>query len=65
MVTKITKADGTIIYENQHTQTKSIDAGIADTVTSVLQQVIARGTGTAAQESFPAVQASCKCGDCP
>jgi penicillin-binding protein 1A len=53
MVTKITRADGTIIYESDHRQTKAIDVGIADTVTSVLQQVIARGTGTAAQEPFP------------
>jgi penicillin-binding protein 1A len=53
MVTKITKADGTILYENVHSQTKAIDPGIADTVTAVLQQVIARGTGTAAQENFP------------
>ncbi|MEY2461586.1 MAG: penicillin-binding protein, partial [Acidimicrobiaceae bacterium] len=53
MITKITRADGTIVFENEHTQTKAIDAPIADTVTSVLQQVIARGTGTAAKESFP------------
>ena len=53
MITKITRADGTIVYENVHEQTKAIDAPIADTVTSVLQQVIARGTGTAAQEPFP------------
>jgi len=53
MISKITKADGTIVYENVHEQTKAIDAPIADTVTSVLQQVIARGTGTAAQEPFP------------
>jgi penicillin-binding protein 1A len=53
MITKITRADGTILFENVHDQTKAIGAGIADTVTSVLQQVIARGTGTAAQEDFP------------
>jgi penicillin-binding protein 1A len=53
MITKITRADGTIVFENEHEQTKSIDAAIADTVTSVLQQVIARGTGTAAKEPFP------------
>jgi penicillin-binding protein 1A len=53
LFTKITRADGTILYENVHEQTKAVDAPIADTVTSVLQQVIARGTGTAAQEPFP------------
>jgi penicillin-binding protein 1A len=52
-ITKITRADGTIVFENVHKQTKAIDAPIADTITSVLQQVIARGTGTAAQEPFP------------
>jgi penicillin-binding protein 1A len=53
MITKITNASGTILFENIHQQTKAIDAPIADTVTSVLQQVIARGTGTAAKEPFP------------
>jgi penicillin-binding protein 1A len=53
MITKITRADGTIVFENVHEQAKAIDAPVADTVTSVLQQVIARGTGTAAQEPFP------------
>jgi penicillin-binding protein 1A len=53
IISKITRADGTIVYENVHEQTKAVDAPIADTVTSVLQQVIARGTGTAAQEPFP------------
>src|SRR5437763_2815456 len=53
MITKITRADGTVLFENIHDQTKAIPAGTADTVTSVLQQVIARGTGTAAQEDFP------------
>ena len=53
LVTKITKADGTIIYENVRSVTKAIGQPIADTVTSVLQQVIARGTGTAAKEEFP------------
>lgn len=53
LITKITRADGTIVYENVHQQTKAIDVPIADTVTDVLQQVITRGTGKAAQEPFP------------
>jgi penicillin-binding protein 1A len=53
-VTRITTADGTIVYEGQHAATKSVDAGVADTVSSVLTQVIARGTGTAAQLDRPA-----------
>jgi penicillin-binding protein 1A len=52
-ITKITRADGTIVYENIHKQTKAVSSSIADTVTTVLQQVIARGTGRAAQEPFP------------
>jgi penicillin-binding protein 1A len=54
MVTRITKADGTILYEDVHHQQKAMDESVADTVTSVLQQVIARGTGTAAQLDRPA-----------
>jgi penicillin-binding protein 1A len=53
MITKITRADGTILYEDVHEQTKAVDPGVADTVNAVLQQVIARGTGTAAMEDFP------------
>jgi penicillin-binding protein 1A len=53
LVTKVAKADGTVIYENTRQTKKAIDEGVADTVTSVLQQVIARGTGTAAKEDFP------------
>jgi penicillin-binding protein 1A len=54
MVTRITRPDGTVLYEAQHEQHKAIDVGIADQVTSVLQQVIQRGTGTAAQLGRPA-----------
>jgi penicillin-binding protein 1A len=53
IVTKITTADGTVVYENHLAGTKAIPVPIADTVTSVLQQVIQRGTGTAAKEGFP------------
>ncbi len=54
MVTRITKADGTILYEDVHQQEKAMSQAVADTVTGVLQQVIARGTGTAAQLDRPA-----------
>jgi penicillin-binding protein 1A len=54
MITRITKADGTVLYEDMHQQAKAMDESVADTVTSVLQQVIARGTGTAAQLDRPA-----------
>jgi len=54
MITRITKANGTVLYEDVHEQKKAMDETVADTVTSVLQQVIARGTGTAAQLDRPA-----------
>jgi len=54
MITRITRADGAVLYEDMHQQTKAMDASVADTVTSVLQQVIVRGTGTAAQLDRPA-----------
>ncbi len=47
-MTRITRADGTILFRHQHRQKRVLDAEIADTVTAVLQQVITRGTGTAA-----------------
>jgi penicillin-binding protein 1A len=54
LVTEVTDANGTIIYQNKLGGTKAIDPYIADTVSSVLQQVIQRGTGTAAQLDRPA-----------
>jgi penicillin-binding protein 1A len=53
MVTRITKANGAVLYEDVHQQSKAMDATVADTVTTVLQQVVARGTGTAAQLDRP------------
>ena len=49
LVTSIERADGTILYEAPHEQHRAIDPEVADTVTSVLQQGVERGTGTAAQ----------------
>ena len=54
MITKITRADGSVVYEAPHEQTKAIDERVAADVTDVLQAVIARGTGTAAQLDRPA-----------
>jgi penicillin-binding protein 1A len=54
LVTRITRADGTLLYEHEHTQEKVLDADIADTVTSILEQVIQRGTGTRAKLDRPA-----------
>jgi penicillin-binding protein 1A len=54
LVTKISRADGSVLYEAGHMQTKAVDEGVADSVSSVLQQVIQRGTGTQAKLDRPA-----------
>ncbi|MEN3271750.1 MAG: penicillin-binding protein [Actinomycetota bacterium] len=48
-VTRISKTDGTIVYEHQHRQVRALDQHIADEVTYALQQVVERGTGSRAK----------------
>jgi penicillin-binding protein 1A len=48
MVTRITRADGTVLYRHEEHEHRVLDADVADTVTAILQQVVTRGTGTAA-----------------
>jgi penicillin-binding protein 1A len=54
LVTRITRADGTVLFQHRHTQNKVLDADVADTLTSILEQVISRGTGRNAQLDRPA-----------
>jgi penicillin-binding protein 1A len=54
MVSRITRSDGTLLYQHHHAQTRAIPTAVADQVTSVLEQVIGRGTGTAAAIGRPA-----------
>jgi penicillin-binding protein 1A len=54
LVSRITRADGTILYAHQQSEKRVLDAGIADTVTAILQGVIQHGTGTAANIGRPA-----------
>jgi penicillin-binding protein 1A len=54
LVNRITRADGTILYAHQQTEKRVLDADVADTVTAILQGVIQRGTGTAANIGRPA-----------
>jgi penicillin-binding protein 1A len=54
LVTQVTDADGTVIYQNHLGGIKAVDPYVADTVSGVLQQVIERGTGTAAKFGRPA-----------
>mgnify|MGYP001382288126 CR=1 FL=1 len=53
LVTKITRADGTILFEHRHTQEKAMDAGLADQVSDILQDAVERGTGRRAQIDRP------------
>jgi penicillin-binding protein 1A len=54
LVRRITRADGTILYAHQQSEKRVLDADVADTVTAILQGVIQRGTGTAANIGRPA-----------
>jgi penicillin-binding protein 1A len=53
LVTRITRADGTVLYAHQHTEKRVLSADVADTLTAILQQVVQRGTGTAARLDRP------------
>jgi penicillin-binding protein 1A len=52
-VTKVTKADGTVLHQHEHTSTRVLDAGVADQVNGVLQQVVEQGTGVNARIGRP------------
>jgi penicillin-binding protein 1A len=54
LVTRITRSDGTVLYAHRHEQTKVLDVRVVDTLTSILEQVVERGTGTRAQLDRPA-----------
>ncbi|MGV3760135.1 MAG: penicillin-binding protein [Actinomycetota bacterium] len=54
LVTRITRADGTILFQHRHAQERVMDTDVADVLTSILRQVIERGTGTRAQIGRPA-----------
>jgi penicillin-binding protein 1A len=54
LVTRITRSDGTVLYTQQHQQSKVLEAGVVDMLTNILEQVIERGTGTRAQLDRPA-----------
>jgi penicillin-binding protein 1A len=53
-VTRIQNADGTLLYEHQHSQTKVLEPEVARTVTDILPGVITRGTGKSADIGRPA-----------
>ncbi len=53
-VTRVTDADGTVVWSHRIEPTQAVSREIADTVTDVLQDVVTRGTGTAARIGRPA-----------
>jgi penicillin-binding protein 1A len=55
LVTRITRSDGTVLYSQRHQQTKVLEAGVVDTLTSILEQAVQRGTGTRAKLADRAV----------
>ncbi|MCP5024684.1 MAG: PBP1A family penicillin-binding protein [Actinomycetia bacterium] len=48
-VRRVTRPDGTVLWEHTHSQTKVLDAEIADQISWVLTQVVRRGTATRAR----------------
>src|SRR5204862_275478 len=49
LVTKVERADGTVLYERPSTRRRVLTVEIARQVTSALQQVVIRGTGVNAR----------------
>ena len=45
-MTKIERSDGTVLYEEEHTQEKILEPEVANTISTILPGVIASGTGT-------------------
>lgn len=53
-VTKVAEADGTVVYQHEHSQERVIDEFVADRVNDVLQDVVSHGTGVNARIGRPA-----------
>lgn len=49
MVTRVTRLDGTVLYEHEPHSTRVLDSRIADELTEVLVEVVDSGTGRRAQ----------------
>lgn len=48
-VDRIERADGTILWQHQHTQQRVLSSDIADTITDILVDAVQRGTGRSAR----------------
>jgi penicillin-binding protein 1A len=53
LVTEITRADGSVLYRRPATRTRVLSSDVARKVTSVLGEVVLRGTGVRAQIGRP------------
>ncbi|MDP1808892.1 MAG: PBP1A family penicillin-binding protein [Actinomycetota bacterium] len=53
-ISKITKLDGTVVFEAEHKEVNAVDKNVAATATQILQEVVKRGTGKAAALNRPA-----------
>jgi penicillin-binding protein 1A len=53
LVTRVTAPDGTVLWQHQRTTVRVLPRTVADLVTAVLEQVVARGTGVRANIGRP------------
>ncbi|MGH9037913.1 MAG: PASTA domain-containing protein, partial [Acidimicrobiia bacterium] len=53
LITEITRADGSVLYRRPSTRTRVVSSDVARKVTSVLAEVVNRGTGVRAQIGRP------------
>jgi penicillin-binding protein 1A len=53
LITKVTKADGTVLYQQQHREDRVLPESVVDAEVPVLEQVVRRGTGVNARIGRP------------
>jgi membrane carboxypeptidase/penicillin-binding protein len=53
LITKVTKADGAVLYQRQHSEDRVLPESVVDAEVSVLEQVVRRGTGVNARIGRP------------
>ena len=53
LITKVTRADGTVLYQHQHHEDRVLPESVVDAEVPVLEQVVRRGTGVNARIGRP------------
>jgi 1A family penicillin-binding protein len=53
LITKVTRADGTVLYQHQHHEDRVLPESVVDAEVPVLEQVVLRGTGVNARIGRP------------